>query len=200
MHRTLSSAIALAVVAAPAAAQTAPPQTGMGGPVVPGVCLLSREAIFANAKVGLAANARLKVLSDAAQAEVDALRAPLESEIRQFQAEAGALAPEERSRREQALAVRLQPVQALAQQRSREIDATRQKALQTIADQAQPVIQQVYAGHGCGLLADRNTMLGGNFTNDLTADVVAALDQRISTITFEREQLVAAPDEAAVRP
>ncbi|RYG11755.1 MAG: OmpH family outer membrane protein, partial [Caulobacteraceae bacterium] len=48
---------------------------------------------------------------------------------------------------------------------------------------------QVYASKACGLLFDRNTAMGGNFANDLTAEVVAGLDARIQTIAFERERL-----------
>lgn len=197
MYRFLSLTL-LAAVASPAMAQTAPSgapatQQGLGGPVVPGVCLLSREAVFANAKIGLAATARLQQLATEAQAEVDAERRPIETDVTAFRADAARLPADQRQAREQALAARLAPVQAKAQQRSREIDATRAKALERISTEAQPVIAQVYRQRNCGLLLDRNSALGGNFTNDLTAAVVQALDARISTITFNRETLPATP-------
>ena len=69
--KTLMSLIALAV-ASPALAQTAPPPAAqpLGGPAIAGVCLLSQQAVLANAKVGLAATARLKQIADAADAEL----------------------------------------------------------------------------------------------------------------------------------
>lgn len=194
---------ALIAFVSPALAQTVPApsqqQPGLGGPVVPGVCLLSREAVFANAKVSAAATARLKQIADAAQAEVDAQRKPLEPELKAFETESPKLSAEARAQRQQALATRLKPVQDLASQRSREVEATRAKALQHIADQAQPVIAQVYTQRKCGLLVDRNSVMGGNFTNDLTADVVKALDVKISTIAFERETPPASVQTAARR-
>lgn len=69
--------------------------------------------------------------------------------------------------------------------------------MERIANEAQPVIAQVYAQHQCGLLFDRVSALGGNFANDLTSGVVAALDARISTISFDRERLSAAPAATA---
>lgn len=199
MYRALSLTL-LAALASPAAAQTAtsapPANPGLGGPVVAGVCLLSREAVFANAKIGVAATARLQQLAREAQAEVDAERRPIEADVAAFRTEAPRLTPEQRQTREQALAARLAPVQAKAQQRSREIDATRTKALERISTEAQPVIAQVYRQRNCGLLLDRNSALGGNFTNDLTAAVVQALDARMSTITFNRETLPATPPAA----
>lgn len=168
---------------APAAGPAAQP---LGGPVVPGVCLLSREAIFANAAVGKAASARLAELTRAAQTEIDGQRPALETEARALEGQPDNTA--NRQRRE-ALGARWQALQTQAAHSSREIDATRAKALERIATEAQPVIAQVYGSKNCGLLFDRGAALGGNFANDLTPDVVRALDARIQTITFERERL-----------
>lgn len=196
-RRSIFVSLALALTS-PAVGQTAPAPQGqplgqsLGGPLVPGVCLVSREAIFANSAVGKAATARLQQLAQVAQAEVDNDRKPIEADVKAFQAEAPKLSADRRAQREQALAARLQPVQAKAQQRGREIEATRIKAMQRIAGEAQPVIAQVYASRKCGLLLDRNVVLGGNLGNDLTADVVKGLDARIQTISFERETLPAA--------
>jgi Skp family chaperone for outer membrane proteins len=190
-----------AMLAAPTAiAQTAPAAPAgqpLGGPLIPGVCLLSREAIFANAKVARAANERLQQLAAEAQAEVDAERKPIEDEVKKFQAESAKLSAEQRTQREQALNTRMQPLQAKAQLRSREIEATRARALGRVSDEAQPVIAQVYKGKNCGLLLDRGSVLGGNFGNDLTPAVVQALDAKTSTITFNRETLPPAPPASA---
>ncbi|MFA7439978.1 MAG: OmpH family outer membrane protein [Sphingomonadaceae bacterium] len=175
---------------------TAPAAQPLGGPVIPGVCLLSREAIFANAAVGKVASARLAELTRAAQTEIDAQRTPLEAEARTLEGQAGNAQTQQRR---QALATRWQALQQQAAHSSREIEATRAKALEQIATQAQPVIAQVYGQKKCGLLFDRGAALGGNFANDLTADVVRALDTRIQTITFERERLPQQPAAPTVQ-
>lgn len=193
---TLLSALLLAAVSAPisASAQTvgggsapaAPAAQPLGGPVVAGVCLLSREAIFANALVGKAASARLQELTRAAQAEIDGQRPALETEARALEGQ-----PDNDANRQRraALATRWQALQTQAAHSSSEIEATRAKALERIATEAQPVIAQVYGQKNCGLLFDRGAALGGNFANDLTGDVVRALDARIQTISFDRERL-----------
>jgi len=198
----VAAKVVIAVIAAqPAVAQSpqgqAPQAQPLGGTLVQGVCLLSREAVFANAAVGKAATARLQQLAQVAQAEVDGDRKPLEADIKTFQAEGAKLDATQRQLREQALTARLQPIQSKADLRGREIEATRVKAFQRIADEAQPVIATVYKQKGCGLLLDRTVALGGNFGNDLTADVVKSLDARISTIAFDREILPAGPAVAA---
>lgn len=191
-----STASAQSVGSAPAARpQSAAPAQGLGGPVVAGVCLLSREAIFANASVGKAASARLQELTRAAQAEIDALRTPIETEARALEGQAANAA--NRPRRE-ALATRVQALQTQAEQVGREVEATRAKVLERISTEAQPIIAQVYGQKKCGLLLDRNSALGGNFANDLTADVVGGLDARIQTISFERERLPQQQQQAPV--
>lgn len=184
---------ALLLSAASAGAQTAPGAPAaqpLGGPVVAGVCLLSREAIFANAAVGKAATARLQELTRTAQAEIDGQRTPLETEARALEGQPDNAANKQRR---QQLGVNWQALQRKAAHNGREIEATRAKALERIANEAQPVIAQVYRARNCGLLFDRNSALGGNFANDLTADVVKGLDAKIQTITFERERLAEQP-------
>lgn len=181
---------AVAGAALPAAAQQAQP---LGGPVIPGVCLLSREAVFANAAAGKAASARLQDLAAVAQTEIETERQPLEAELRALESQ-----PDNAARRQRAetLAGQWQTLQQKAAHASQEVEATRAKAMERIANEAQPAIAQVYAAKACGLLLDRNSALGGNFANDLTADVVRALDGRLSTITFDRERL----PQAAAQP
>ena len=174
---------ATTMTSAGASAQTADAAAQpLGGPVVAGLCLLSREAIFANAAVGRAASVRLAELTTAAQTEIDRQRVTLETEI-------SALEGQGDSPARAALAQRWQALQRQATHDSAEIDATRAAVLERIANEAQPVIAQAYTAKNCGLLFDRTSALGGNFANDLTADVVSLLDARIQTITIERERL-----------
>ena len=184
--RTLLAALtfaAMAGVALPTAAQQAQP---LGGPVIPGVCLLSREAVFANAAAGKAASARLQELAAMAQTEIETERQPLETQLRALEGQPDNAA---RRQRAEALAGQWQALQQKAAHANQEVEATRLKAMERIANEAQPAIAQVYAAKACGLLLDRNSALGGNFANDLTAEVVQLLDSRLSTITFERERL-----------
>ena len=162
---------------------------GLGGPTIPGACLLSREAVLTNAKVGQAATTRLQQIAEEAQGQVNTERKPLDAEITALQAAADKLTSAERAKREQELNKKLAPLQAQAERLSQEIELTRRSALERISVEAQPVIAAVYKQKGCGLLIDRNMVLGGNFANDLTPDVVKGLDAKLTTISFNRESL-----------
>jgi Skp family chaperone for outer membrane proteins len=199
MSRALFAGVAAALSLAPAigwSATTAPETPALGGPQIPALCSLSQQAVLANAKVGAAAAARLKQLTEQSQAEVNAERNALEAEAKSLQAQQATLKPADLKQRRDALARRVQALQQKAELRSREIEITREKVLARIAGEAQPVIAEVYGQRGCGLLIDRNTIMGGNMGGDLTAAVVQGLDAKITTITFERESLAAASASA----
>lgn len=182
----LAASAALGLVSTAATAQAPAASQPLGGPVIPGICLLSREAVFANGAIGKAATARLQELARTAQAEIDVERSPLEAEAKALQGQPDNA--QSKSRRD-ALAARWQALQVKVQHNNREIEATRAKAMERIAAETQPVVAQVYSQKKCGLVLDRGTVLGGNFANDLTAEVVRGVDARIKTITFERERL-----------
>lgn len=187
----VSMLLGLSISSAALAQPAQPAAQPLGGQPVAGVCLLSQAAVVANAKVGVAATARLKQLAEQAQAQVDAGRAPIEADAKALEAQRASLKPADFQQKQQALGQRLQALQQTAQARSRQVELTRQQALGQIATAAQPVIAGVYAARHCGLLVDRNSVLGGNMTNDLTAAVVQGLDAKMTTINFDLAPLPA---------
>jgi Skp family chaperone for outer membrane proteins len=167
-------AAALLLIASPSSAQTGAggDAQSFGGPVVAGVCFLSREALFANARVGKAASARLKDLASQAQTRVEAERKPLDADVQTFRSQAAPLSADQRQTRDQSLAQRMQTVQSHTVDVTKQIEATCAKALARNAQEAQPLITGIYKEKSCGLLLDRNALRGGNVANDLTAAVV----------------------------
>jgi Skp family chaperone for outer membrane proteins len=71
------------------------------------------------------------------------------------------------------------------------IQLTRGKVMQQIGQQAEPIVASAYNSHHCGLLLNRDAVLGGNTTNDLTSDVVQGLDRKITSLSFNLEPLPA---------
>ena len=177
MHRPLLIAAVIATAGlsfatvSPAHAAPAPAASdALGGNPVPGVCMLSREAVFAQSKVGQAASERLKSLAQQQQA-------PLEADIKAFQQKAASLTEAQRQQQGQELQRRMQEFQA-------QIEETRGQVMEQIGQQAQPIVNSVYTSHHCGLLLNRDAVLGGNTSNDLTPDVVNGLNARITSLNF----------------
>jgi Skp family chaperone for outer membrane proteins len=197
-RKMLGAALVVALSTAGAAsAQTAPAATPrLGGPLIPGLCILGRDALFANSKVGVAANARLKVLTDQVQAELDRERVAIETDAKVLDAQAATLKPDDLKTRRSTLAARMTALQRKAAQRSSELEATRVKATERLGAEAEPVVAQVYKTRNCGALISREAMMGANPDMDITLAAIQALDARITTISFERE---VAPAQATQR-
>ena len=174
--------------AAPAAAADSP----LGGPQVSGVCFLSQEAVFANSKVGQAATARLRQLAQDASAPLMSERQSIETDARALQADQGKVPAAQLQSRRDVLSQRAQAYQASLQDVSRRVEATKANAVQQIAQAAQPIVVQAYHARGCGLLLNRNVVIGGNLAGDLTPDIVNGLDAKITAITFNLEPAPAA--------
>ena len=197
MSRTITAALAALAASttlAYAAPEPAPPaapkvQPPLGGPLIKGVCLLSEDVVLRDAKVSIYANKRLQQLKDQAQAEVNAARAPIDADYKVFQADAPKGQAADIEKRRLAIQARYQTVQEMTDQRNREIEATRVKAVARISVELQPVVAAVYKARGCGLLFNRNAVLGGNLGGDLSDDVVKGLDARLTSFTFDRENL-----------
>jgi Skp family chaperone for outer membrane proteins len=119
----------------------APAATNLGGLAVPGLYRLSRVAVLEHAKVGLAATQRLRQLTQAAQAEIEADRKPIEAERKAYQDETATLAPVRRQAREQAIAGQVQRLNQKIALRTREIEATRADVQTRIAAEMQPVVE-----------------------------------------------------------
>jgi Skp family chaperone for outer membrane proteins len=180
----IAPSLAMAQTAAPDAA---PPQTipGLAGPVVPGVCLLSREDLIGRSKVGLAATARLKVLAAQVQSALDAEKARLEARGKALEAKRAALTPQQFQTEGLAINRRAQALQTEFTERGRQIEVTRAKAYAQVLDAARPLVADAFTSHKCGLLLAREAALGGNFANDLTPEVLTAFDAKGAPISFD---------------
>ena len=157
----------------------------LDGPPVPGVCLLNQEAVLANAKVGVAATARLRELAKTALDPLIAERQAVASQDKALRA----AKPADFQAKEQALAQRDRAAQMGIQKAERQVELTKAKARGMIAEAAQPVIVDAFHAHSCGLLINRDVVMGGNMSNDLTAGVIQGLDAKMTTLSFNLEPL-----------
>jgi Skp family chaperone for outer membrane proteins len=188
-----SSALAQAAAAPPV------PQ----GPAIPGLCIISIEGAVAGSTVGKYVDTRLQQIVQQVQAELGGERTAIENEARALDSQRGALDQNTLEQRGAALQVRNNALQRKAQQREREVQATEQKALARVGEEMDPLIRQAYQQKNCSVLLQRTAVVIANPAMDLTPQVVAALNAKITQFAFDRERLdqtVAAPAGAVTRP
>ncbi|OYX00774.1 MAG: outer membrane chaperone Skp [Caulobacter vibrioides] len=188
-----SSVVALAIATsasaqtAPAAAPAAPAVTH--GAALSGVCIFSSPRAVGSSLVGKAVDARLKTIIQQVNAELTGERTALDNEAKALDAKKTTIAQDALEQQAATLQAKANAWQRKGQLRQKEVEATEQKALSRVYQELNTPIQQVYQAQKCSILLDRESVMLANPAMDITDAVVAALDARIKTLTFDRERL-----------
>lgn len=195
-----TGAAAALIFASTAMAQTAPANTAAAvthGTPIAGVCFLSTQEALATSTVGKHVNTRMQQLIQAVNSELQPEQTVIETEAKTLQDGAATMDQATRQSRGAALQTRLTTFQTKAAQRQRELEATQQKALARVLQEMDPIAKQQYQSRRCAILLDRESVMLGNPSMDLTAAVVQGLNAKIQTFAFERERLEDQPAAAA---
>jgi outer membrane protein len=184
--------------AAPARAPAAAPAPTIAqGPVIPGVCTISINQAISESQVGQFVRTRLQQLGQQVSAELTPEDQSISNDAKAYQAKEATLDATSRQAQGQALQARANAFQQKYELRQREMQATQEKALNRIAQELDPIAQQLYQQHRCSILINRNAVLIGNPDMDLTAGAVTQLNGRIQQFAFDREHLDTSPAPTA---
>jgi Skp family chaperone for outer membrane proteins len=186
---SLSSA-GLAQGARPAAAATAPPPVTQGPPIT-GFCVFSPREIIGTSKVGQSVEARLKVLSQQVNAELQPEADAINTERRTLESQASTMDQATLQARQANWQLRVNNFEKREQLRNQEMQATQQKQFGVILKELDPILRTLYQQKTCSILIDGDA--GGvtvlNPVMDLSPAAVSLLDVRLQTLTFDREHL-----------
>ena len=185
---TLAAATgALAQAPAPAAAQ--PPPTH--GPAINGVCVVDLDQVVATSTVGKYVQQRLQQIQQQANAEVNGENTQLNNDAKALDAQRATLDQTTFEQRGTAIQVRANALQRKVQQRERELQVTEQRALGRVIQESEGPVRQAYQQKGCSILFQHQAVLGVFFNPamDITPQVVAGLNAKITQFPFERERL-----------
>jgi outer membrane protein len=174
--------------AKPAAAPAAAPAPVITANV-PGVCVLSREGLVGGSTVGKYISTRMGQLGNQVNAELSGEQTTLQADAKKLDGNKATLQPAQYQQQGQALQQRAAALQEKAQQRDRELQATEQKAIARVLQEASPLVGDVVKQRACGIVLDANSVLAGNPAMDITPTVVQALNTKLTQFDFEREHL-----------
>ena len=190
-HRVLTvTALAglCALIAAPAFSQSRPqlPTSSLNlGGQIKGLCMLSQSQLIGQSKAGEAANARMQQLAQQAGREMNTKRDAFGKKVQEFRNQQQTMQPQQREDEQRKLQAEAQNIQKEANELEQRLRLTRARAINRIVIAAKPLLEEAYKSHACGVLIDRDaSVLGGNDSNDLTDQVVKALDKKLPTISF----------------
>ncbi|MGZ3313438.1 MAG: OmpH family outer membrane protein [Caulobacteraceae bacterium] len=180
---------AKAPAATPAAAPAAPAAAPAITASLPGVCVLSREGIVGGSKVGKFVQTRLSQLTTQVNAELTGEKTSIETAAKDLDAKKATLGQAAYQQQGSALQQRADALQQKAQQRDRELQATEQKAVQRVLQEATPLVAAEVKTKNCAVVLDANSVMAANANMDLTVGVIGALDGKLTQFDFDREHL-----------
>jgi outer membrane protein len=195
---SLAQTRAAAAPARPAAAAPARPAAGpplsFGAPIA-GLCVYSEGQIFGQSRVGQAVSARMKMLANEVNAELQPEATAIQTERNTLQTSASTLDQNTLNQRAQALQTRFETFEKRAQQRNEELKETQAKEIQEMERQLQPVLTQLFQQNRCSILLEREQagIAAVNPAMDFSGQAVAGLDGRIQSLTFDRVHLDTQP-------
>lgn len=185
-----------AAKAAPAAASDAPVASAPAaatppapGPALPGICVYSNERAIGTSAVGKFVIQRIQTITTQVNAELNAEKTAIETDGKALDGQRATLPQEQFEQKALQLNQRGQALQRKAQVRSKEIEATEQKALARISSEIEPILKEVYTQRSCALLFDRNALFGANSSMDVTEMVIGSLNAKLTQFAFDRERL-----------
>lgn len=161
------------------------------GPAIPGLCVYSEGQIFGQSKVGQAVSARMKMLANEVNAELQPEATAIQTERNTLQSSASTLDQNTLNTRAQALQTRYENFEKRASQRNEELKQTQAKEIQEMERQLQPLLTQLFQQNRCSILLEREQagVAAVNPAMDFSSQAVAGLDARIQTLTFDRVHL-----------
>lgn len=160
-----------------------------GGPPVGGVCVINIEGAIGASTVGKYVGTRMQQLVGQVKAELSGEQTAIETENKTLEAGRGTMDQGTLEKRAADLQVRYNAYQRKAQLRDRELSATEQKALSRIGQEMDPVVRTVYQQKNCGLLLQSNAVVFANPAMDVTPQVIAGLNAKVTQFAFDREHL-----------
>jgi len=175
---------------AASSAPPAPPPIAHGPPIA-GFCVFSPREIISVSKVGQSVQARLKVLGQQVNAELQPQADAINTERRTLESQASTMDQATLQARQANWQLRVTNFEKLEQQRNQEMQATQQKQFSVILKELDPILRSLYQQKACSILIDGDA--GGvtvlNPAMDLSPAAVGQLDAKIQTLTFDREHL-----------
>ena len=167
--------------------------------------VVDTDRIIRECTVCVAANTQLQSQVQQLQARAQALGTPLQTEEQALQAAVNALPQGQQP--DAALTARIQTFQTNQQNAQREVQ-TRQQQIernvqfvrQQIGQRVQPAIQQVMQQRGATLIVDRGATLAASPTVDVTAAVLAIVNQNTAALNVNAPPPAQQPAATTPRP
>ncbi len=166
------------------------------------VIVMDYERVLTTSVAGRDVEAKLRQIAEQMQAELQPEQTAVQTEAQALQTATRGQTQEQIQRnsslnqRVTAFNTRAEAFRAQQVTRARDLEYTRQQALQEFNRQVEPIVTEVMNARRAGVVVDRSSVQIMAEGVDATADIISRLDQRVRTINVTR-QAAPAPQQPA---
>lgn len=187
-------AAAVAILGGPAFAQQTPESIPTPtGAQVPGICMMSSEALYTGSQLGQFIELRINQIGAQSIAELNEGGSALDADRLNLRSRIEAQGEAALESEVAAFNQRVQQYLQLREVRAAEVERTRQLAQQRFGDEARPVLIQVSQSRQCAFVMEMDTLIIPDPRADITRDVVTALNAKISQFSIEKAVMPLTP-------
>lgn len=152
----------------------------------PVILIVNQAALLSQSQAGQNIAEQMAALQETVNGELQAEAEAITKEAEDLQAQRDLVSEEVFLERARALAVRERSFPAFREVKLRELQLTQQRALAEIGRALQPILQEVVEQRGATLLLDRSAVMYNSADTDITADVMARLNEKLTNVPLER--------------
>lgn len=156
----------------------------------PVILIVNRAALIEQSKAGKTIPDQATSVRDSVSKELEAEAEKLRKDIENFQKNSSLMSDEVRQQTEQELAIRQQVgLPQRAQIMEQAFTAAVQNAQAKVLVESQPILKEIVDSRGATILLDRSAVMYAAPETDITQEVIAALDKKMSKVEVQKISL-----------
>ena len=149
------------------------------------IVIVNTDQVFAQAKVGVNIRQQIQDYAKKLQAEDKKGQEAIQAEAKKLDDQAALLSKEELKKKYEALQKKESDHETTMRQKSQELQLGANKARNEVEAAIRPIFADVMKAHGATILLDQSVVLAGGVDLDVTAEVLKALDAKLTTVTVK---------------
>ena len=195
--KTKFLAAAVFAVASLGAVAMAPIAQAQSAAKAPVILIIDQAQVVAASKAGKSMRPQIQALEEAANKELNAEVSKVVKEGEDLQKQKGLMAEDVWTQKAQQVAIKQNNLPAMREVKLRELQISEQKALGKLNDAMLPILKTIVEARGATVLLNRSAVMYASTDTDITQQVIAELDKKLTSITVEKTNLAELQKQAA---
>jgi len=153
------------------------------------ILIVNQAQIFGQSKAGQSMVPQLQKLQETYNNELNSQVEKVVKEAEDLQKQKGLMSEDVWTEQAKKVAVKQNNLPALREVKVRELQISENQARGKITEALLPILEKIVKERGATLLLDRSAVMYAAVDNDITTDVITALDKKLTSVKVEKVSL-----------